>query len=174
MQIVLSQPEIAKAIQLYIVKQGINTVGKDVSMQFTAGRKEQGITVQISIEDSADIPGFGAEDAEFDAPVIVTEAIEPEPVPVAAPVTQLRAAPELPTDPPFHTEAKEDKPARKTVGSFLPEAIPPVINKKLEAVTEVTITEAGDLTIHPTPVTEPVEPIAAIAEPARKTTSLFS
>lgn len=174
MQIILQQSEIAKALKLYIVKQGINTSGKDVSMSFTAGRKEQGISVQINIED-ADIPGFGSEDPEFEAPIVVTEASEP--APVVAPVTQLRAAPELPADPPFHTEetAAETKPAKKTVGSFLPESIPPVINKKLEAVEDTWNNPLPGPIPEPVSaaVSEPTEAVAEVGEP-KKTVSLFS
>ena len=51
MQIHLKQPDIEAAIKLYIAKQGINLVDKTTELVFTAGRKNSGISVEISIED---------------------------------------------------------------------------------------------------------------------------
>lgn len=53
MLIQLKQSEIEVALHNYISQQGINLVGKSVSIEFTAGRKEAGITADISIESSA-------------------------------------------------------------------------------------------------------------------------
>ena len=57
MQINLKQSEIVEALKQYVSRQGINLAGKDVAIAFTAGRKESGISAEISIED-ADIPDF--------------------------------------------------------------------------------------------------------------------
>ena len=57
MQIQLKQTEIIAALKQYIVGQGINLTGKEVSISFTAGRKEAGIIADLVIED-ASIPGF--------------------------------------------------------------------------------------------------------------------
>lgn len=53
MQIILKQPDIEQALKGHIKAQGINLTGKDVSMSFTAGRKEAGISVELNITDTA-------------------------------------------------------------------------------------------------------------------------
>ena len=58
MQINLKQTEIIAALKQYIAGQGISLQGKSVDMAFTAGRKEAGISVEISIEDVS-LPDFG-------------------------------------------------------------------------------------------------------------------
>ena len=58
MQINLKQTEIIAALKQYIASQGISIQGKSVDMAFTAGRKEAGISVEISIEDVS-LPDFG-------------------------------------------------------------------------------------------------------------------
>lgn len=58
MQINLKQTEIIAALKQYIAGQGISLQGKSVDMAFTAGRKEAGISVEISIEDIS-LPDFG-------------------------------------------------------------------------------------------------------------------
>lgn len=57
MNIQLKQAEIVEALKQYITKQGINLNGKEVSIAFTAGRKETGLTADLVIDDVA-IPGF--------------------------------------------------------------------------------------------------------------------
>ena len=52
MQIQLKQAEIIAAIKGYISSQGINLFNKDVTIAFTAGRKESGLTADISIEEA--------------------------------------------------------------------------------------------------------------------------
>lgn len=64
MQVNLRQTEIESALKQFIVDQGISLYGKDVSIAFTAGRKESGISAEITIED-ADIPGFTDTDNVF-------------------------------------------------------------------------------------------------------------
>lgn len=78
MQIQLKQTEIIAALKQYIAGQGISLSGKSVDISFTAGRKEAGITADISIEDSGVIPGF--EDAQDDAakPVLTVVPTPPE------------------------------------------------------------------------------------------------
>lgn len=51
MQIQLRQTEIIAALKQYIMAQGISLAGKEVEIAFTAGRKEAGITADVSIED---------------------------------------------------------------------------------------------------------------------------
>lgn len=55
MQINLKQAEIERAIKNYIAQQGIDMYGKEVTLAFTAGRKESGISVEISIEEDVAI-----------------------------------------------------------------------------------------------------------------------
>ena len=74
MQIQLKQTEIIAALKQYINAQGINLNGKTVDISFTAGRKESGITADISIEDTGVIPGFT--DAA-DEPAEAEEVVKP-------------------------------------------------------------------------------------------------
>ena len=53
----LKQTEIEQALRAYVVAQGISLHGKDLTISFTAGRRESGITAEVSIED-VEIPGF--------------------------------------------------------------------------------------------------------------------
>lgn len=93
MQIQLKQTEIIAALKQYISAQGINLVGKEVSISFTAGRKEAGIIADLSIDDVA-IPGFSDADVAADpaAPAlrVVAAAAAPEPAQpqAAAPVAE--------------------------------------------------------------------------------------
>lgn len=68
MQINLKQSEIEVALKNYIAQQGINLSGKDVAISFTAGRKEAGISADISIED-IEIPFYEAEAEANPTPV---------------------------------------------------------------------------------------------------------
>ena len=54
MQIILKQKDIEQALTLYLRDQGINLTNKSLSVSWTAGRKESGITAEIDIEE---IPG---------------------------------------------------------------------------------------------------------------------
>jgi len=60
MQIQLKQVEIIEALKQYISKQGISLTGKTVEISFTAGRKDSGLSADISIEDNP-IPGLDDE-----------------------------------------------------------------------------------------------------------------
>lgn len=78
MQINLTQSEIVVALKNYISQQGINLYGKEVSISFTAGRKESGISAAMDIED-IDLPQFGeAEPATLElVRSIPTELLNP-------------------------------------------------------------------------------------------------
>jgi hypothetical protein len=83
MQIQLKQTEIIAALKQFIAAQGINLSGKDVSISFTAGRKEAGIIADVSIEDVS-IPGFTDSEVEdalkaADAPALKVVASNPGP-----------------------------------------------------------------------------------------------
>ena len=103
----LKQTEIELALRAYVVAQGISLHGKDLSISFTAGRRESGISAEISIDD-VEIPGYTntvAEEVEVNkAPAIslaptvatVTPVEESQPVPQeeapedAAPVAEAK------------------------------------------------------------------------------------
>lgn len=83
MQINLKQVEIIQALKSYISQKGISLSGKTVDCTFTAGRKDSGISVEISIEDQ-EIPGYtdgSPEEVEVAAPAPVTK---PKAVPKSA------------------------------------------------------------------------------------------
>lgn len=86
MQIQLKQTEIIAALKQYITGQGINLTGKDVSISFTAGRKESGITADLVIEDTS-IPGFDDAPEDSTKPVLVV-------VPSETPVHAVEEPPE--------------------------------------------------------------------------------
>ena len=85
MQVQLKQTEIVSALKQYLVTQGINLNGKSVNISFTAGRKESGISADISIDDTdGQIPGFtdaaGDDEQTATKPVLsVVKAEEPAP-----------------------------------------------------------------------------------------------
>lgn len=54
MQIQLRQTEIEAALKQYVTKLGVNLQGKSVTIGFTAGRKDSGLSADISIEDIAE------------------------------------------------------------------------------------------------------------------------
>jgi hypothetical protein len=96
MQIQLKQPEILSALRDYVAKQGISLVDKTVDISFTSGRKDNGLSADISIEDigssvavikePAKIPEAQPLVSEVKKTVIVTvgEPEAPLPAPVAA------------------------------------------------------------------------------------------
>jgi hypothetical protein len=104
MQIQLKQTEIIAALKQYIVDQGINLTGKDVSITFTAGRREAGIIADLVIED-ASIPGFTDTPAQ-DTPVLYV-------VPATAETSKV----ETPANIPYESSADE-APAAKTTSLF--------------------------------------------------------
>ena len=53
MKVSLKQPEIIAALTLYLAHQGINVQGKDVTVDFTAGRKESGLSAEVNIGEAA-------------------------------------------------------------------------------------------------------------------------
>lgn len=84
MQINLKQSEITAALKQYLSIKGIDLVNKTVDVSFTAGRKEGGLSAEITIDDQ-DIPGYstGGDQSVLhlvatDAPAEVTSEPEPE------------------------------------------------------------------------------------------------
>ena len=53
MQIHLKQLEIEAALRQFISQQGISLVGKTVGIAFTSGRKDNGLSAEVTIEDVA-------------------------------------------------------------------------------------------------------------------------
>ena len=92
MQIQLKQTEIIAALKQYITSQGINLVGKEVTISFTAGRKESGVTADLVIEDTG-IPGFDEAAEETAKPVLAVVPVTP----IVKAVEQTAAAVEEPT-----------------------------------------------------------------------------
>ena len=85
MQISLKQHEIEVALKNYVSQQGISLYARDVSIAFTAGRKESGISAEITIED-ADIPFGDAELVTAGIPTMLLKS-EAEMVELAQPTT---------------------------------------------------------------------------------------
>jgi hypothetical protein len=56
MQVQLKQAELNAAVRQYVAAEGLSLVGKDVSIEFTAGRGENGITATVSIENGVTLP----------------------------------------------------------------------------------------------------------------------
>lgn len=56
MQINLKQREIEAALKMYLHGQGINLKDKRITIDFTAGRKDSGLSAEISIIDQEDQP----------------------------------------------------------------------------------------------------------------------
>ena len=93
MQIILKQRHIEAALKQYIAAEGINLTGKNVTVEFTAGRKETGLSAEIDIADAEDqntpvtplgvVKNTPAVQITADAPVtasIATEPVADEPV----------------------------------------------------------------------------------------------
>lgn len=107
MQVQLKQTEIIAALKQFITSQGINLVGKDVSITFTAGRKEAGIIADVSIEDVA-IPGFT--DEEVQEAVKASEAPALKVVPASPAVAKAAIATEAKVEPMAEAQAEDDGP----------------------------------------------------------------
>lgn len=98
----LKQTEIEQALRAYVVAQGISLHGKDLTISFTAGRRESGISAEISI-DEVEIPGYSNDVYVADeAPVAATVAsaeVQEEPQPVPQEEAQEDAAPAVEAKP---------------------------------------------------------------------------
>jgi len=79
MKITMNQSEITAALKQSLTNQGIDTVGKVVTISFTVGRKGSGTSADINI-DEAELPDFGAEPPKPSLTVVAaakTEASNP-------------------------------------------------------------------------------------------------
>lgn len=90
MQINLRQPEIIQALKQYIGSQGINLLNKKIEVEFTAGRKNSGLSADISIEDDIELPNLTA-DVPAEKPVLTV--VQPVEQPAAEPAVVAEAAP---------------------------------------------------------------------------------
>jgi len=75
MLIQIRQKEIETAIQMYIAAQGITLKGKSVSIAFTAGRRDSGLTADVDIVDTAPSKDFSEHLAAMCAPEAVAQAV---------------------------------------------------------------------------------------------------
>lgn len=75
MQIQLKQLEIEKALKAYITSLGIDLSGKTVTIAFTSGRKDNGLSADIEFEDTREIPGFSDTPAALS---VVTPVQQPQ------------------------------------------------------------------------------------------------
>lgn len=98
MDINLKQPEIETAIRSYLTKLGIDLDGKTVGIDFTSGRKNNGLTAAVTITNEL-IPGFET-NVSTDEPKSA-EVIDLVNTPVADPVAEVAA-----TEPEATTEAQ--------------------------------------------------------------------
>ena len=105
MQIILKQRAIEKALRLYVANQGINLEGKTLKIDFTAGRKESGMTAEVEILDAEDLAELStamvsataalaaAGTPAVEQPITSIPAPAPAPAPVApAPVEEVKEA----------------------------------------------------------------------------------
>lgn len=122
MQIQLKQAEIVTALKMYIVSQGIILANKEVSISFTAGRKEAGVLADISIEDAVASTCVEAPTEAVPvppaAPAAVAEAEAPVAEPNAVTVAAMEEAREMSVadEPPFATAT--EAPAVKASSLF--------------------------------------------------------
>lgn len=123
MKLYLKQAEIIDALKQFVAKQGFSLTGKSVDIAFTAGRKESGLSAEVSIED-VEIPGLE------DAPVAAVKpalSVVATIAPVANAAVLLDATTEevaVQEDPPFEADAEsapavvQDAPVVKTASLF--------------------------------------------------------
>lgn len=87
MKIQLEENEITLAVKAHLTEQGINLAGKTVTIEYRAGRGDNGTTAEVNI-DSSPLPDFFAAD-EAAAAAISTAAGKG--TPAAKPATVLKA-----------------------------------------------------------------------------------
>ena len=68
MQIHLKQREIEEALKGFISNQGISLAGKSIKVEFTSGRKDNGLSAELTIEDLVVTPE--AQEPTEDAPLV--------------------------------------------------------------------------------------------------------
>jgi hypothetical protein len=107
MDIKLNQAEIIEAIEQYVGKQGISLANKHLGVVFTAGRKESGLSADLTITD-AEIPGFTSAApvaiATASVATVETEAAKATPVAEAQVGATAASAAVVEADPAAETE----------------------------------------------------------------------
>ena len=145
MQIQLKQKEIEAALRGYILKMGIRLQGRTLDITFVAGRKENGLTADLVIED-APIPGYGPQDPQdyedpdldpqpddYGEPLPTPDAgVTPEQVvpPADLKETTPEALSELQTEPPADTEPEVPEDVQEPIA----QPLPPVVTNLFAAV----------------------------------------
>lgn len=74
MNITLKQTDIEKAIRLYIERQGFHLHNKTLSIDFSMGRGDNGLSAILAIEDAVTIPGF-TDQVSQDVPSAAVQAM---------------------------------------------------------------------------------------------------
>lgn len=74
MNITLKQTDIEKAIRLYIERQGFHLHNKTLSIDFSMGRGDNGLSAILAIEDAVIIPGF-TDQVSQDVPSAAVQAL---------------------------------------------------------------------------------------------------
>ena len=110
MQVQLNQSEIEVAVTNYIGNVGINTQGKDISISFTAGRKETGISAEITIGNSSEVPKLNF---PADEPKEPTLRLVKEPEPSAEVTEDATTSDDVVGEDPEPVQ-EEDKPSTKS------------------------------------------------------------
>jgi hypothetical protein len=82
MQINLKQAEIVSALKAYIAAKGIDLTSKTVEIDFTAGRKNTGLSADITIEDFV-VPMSAFEEPAKPALTVVKVVLTAEPYPAS-------------------------------------------------------------------------------------------
>lgn len=124
MRISLRQVEIEAALACYITEQGISLVGKTLAVEFTSGRKENGLTADIEINDGPVVVPTGAikentaQALQAAAAAVVATVGAPMPAVETMEATVVVQA-ELPPEPAADPEPQEEaKPAIPVTGSL--------------------------------------------------------
>lgn len=92
MQIQLKQVEIVEALKQYIAKKGIDLTNKVVVIDFTSGRKDKGLSADLSIEDAEVVLDTIAAPA-VDTPKAVLTVVASPPPTMAEPMLDVGPPP---------------------------------------------------------------------------------
>lgn len=106
MQIILKQKDIEQALTLYLRDQGINLTNKSLSVSWTAGRKESGITAEIDIKE---IPESSKNNS---IPIMNRQEAQPKPGPVMS--TPMVSAETSDDDEPAFEAEQSTQPTKAT------------------------------------------------------------
>ena len=114
----LKQTEIELALRAYVVAQGISLHGKDLSISFTAGRRESGISAEISIDD-VEIPGYSNDVYVADAaPVAKAAVVQLAPVAATVASAEVQEEPQPVPQEEVQEDAAPVAEAKPTVSLF--------------------------------------------------------